>query len=76
MGATINLGATVKLVGVVTAINAFDPHFGEVTVTVSHPAGVPVTNISLVNDIVNGITQPTLACNTINVAPAMLTVGS
>jgi hypothetical protein len=76
VGATINLGATVKLVGVVTAINAFDPHFGEVSVTLSHPAGVPVTNISIVNDIANGIPQATIASTMINVAPAMLTVGS
>ena len=37
-GVTITLGATVKLVGVVTAINT-DPHFGSITVAPSHPTG-------------------------------------
>jgi hypothetical protein len=37
-GVTITLGATVKLVGTVTAINP-DPHFGSITVAPAHPTG-------------------------------------
>lgn len=40
-GATITVGATVKLVGVVTAINP-DPHFGSITVAPLHPAGASI----------------------------------
>jgi hypothetical protein len=76
IGTVINVGATVKLVGVVTAINAFDAHFGECVVTLNNPAGIPVTNISLVNDIAGGVPSPTLACTTVNVAPKMLLVGA
>jgi hypothetical protein len=76
VGTVISVGATVKLVGTVTSINAFDQHFGEVVVTLSNPAGIPVTNISLVNDIAGGVPSPTLACTTVNVAPRMLLVGA
>jgi len=41
-GVPITIGATVKLVGVVTAINP-DPHFGTITVVPAHPtkASIP-----------------------------------
>ena len=37
-GVTITVGATVKFVGIVTAINN-DPHYGTIQVTALHPNG-------------------------------------
>ena len=36
-GAAVTLGATVKLVGVVTSVNPFSNRFHEVQITLSHP---------------------------------------
>ena len=36
-GNVITVGSYVKMVGVVTAINLSDPHFGEIQVTPIHP---------------------------------------
>jgi len=36
-GVAITLGATVKLVGVVTALSPFDNRYHDVTLTLSHP---------------------------------------
>lgn len=44
-GVTITVGATVKLVGVVTAINPTDPHFGTIQVTPLHPGDWPATPV-------------------------------
>ena len=41
-GVTITLGATVKFVGVVTAIYPTDPHYGTIEVSALHPNGLPV----------------------------------
>ena len=39
-GNTITIGSTVKLVGIVTAINVTDSHYGEIQVTPAHPGTV------------------------------------
>ena len=44
-GVTVTVGATVKLVGVVTAINQ-DPHFGTIVVAPSYPTGPTVPPMS------------------------------
>lgn len=36
-GVAITVGATVKLVGVVTSLNPFDNRFHDVTISLSHP---------------------------------------
>lgn len=48
LGATIAVGDTVKLVGVVTAINDNDPHFAGVIILPSYPAGgfIPAINVT------------------------------
>jgi hypothetical protein len=38
-GVLITVGATVKLVGVVTAVSSTDPHFSGIQVAPSHPNG-------------------------------------
>jgi hypothetical protein len=46
-GVTITLGATIKMVGLVTAINTTDPHFGTIQVTPIHPNGWPAQPIEV-----------------------------
>lgn len=75
-GVTIALGATVKLVGTVTALFPWDQHFGEVQVTLTHPGPAPVSSVGPVTDVAMGQFQVTLNPNPINVAPTMLIVGS
>lgn len=38
-GVALTVGATVKLVGTITSLNANDPHFGDVAITLLHPNG-------------------------------------
>lgn len=45
-GVLVTVGATVKLVGVVTAINTFDSHFGTIQVAPLHPTGASVPSQS------------------------------
>ena len=40
-GAAITVGAAVKLLGTVTAINMFEGHYAEVTVLLTNPISVP-----------------------------------
>lgn len=73
-GAAITVGATVKLVGVVTALDPFSNNFHDVTITLSHPvAGIP--------DVIVGASgtsnRPSAgAVKTLNVHPSMLVVGA
>jgi hypothetical protein len=73
-GTPITVGATVKLVGVVTAMSLGDNRFNDIEVTLSHPlsasqqSGPPL-------GITGGDVGPGNRTK-INVAPSMLTVGA
>jgi hypothetical protein len=78
-GNLITLGATVKLVGVVTAINTNDPHYGEIQVVPVHPGASP----PFVPDTVNGapqspnfpVSNPQTAAGPYGFHPSQLIVG-
>ena len=71
LGAAITVGAAVKLLGTVTAINIFDNRYAEVTVLLTNPISVP--------DVVVAAgaqkTVPGGAVKSISIAPTMLTLG-
>jgi hypothetical protein len=46
-GTPITVGATVKLICTVTAINPLDPHFGDVQVSLNFPTGKKVSPIQI-----------------------------
>lgn len=73
-GAAITVGATVKLVGVVTELNPFSTKFRDVTISLSHPvSGVADDNTSPGG---NAKGKSPGAVKTISVHPSMLVVGA
>lgn len=49
-GQTITVGATVKFVGIVTAMNLNDPHFGDIQVMPAHPGAA-----TFISDVQTGM---------------------
>jgi len=71
-GVAITVGATVKLVGVVTSVNALDNRYNSVAITLLHPiAGVPDVGSS---PGAEGVKQS--GKKTIEVTASMLVVGA
>jgi hypothetical protein len=62
------------LVGVISAINPFDTHYGEITLT-PLIQNTPIANMGIVNDVVDGVRLPTINSNPINASPLMLLEG-
>jgi len=75
-GVAITVGATVKLVGVVTSLNPFDNRFRDVQITLSHPlpsSSGPAVNI--VHPVGAEVTPPGYI-TVISVPPGVLVVGA
>ena len=78
-GATITVGATVKLVGTVASINSFDNRYNDIVVTLLHPV---ITTPSSSNPAIPGVNltggDPSVPGyrTTISVPPTVLVVGS
>jgi len=76
-GSTITVGATVKLVGTVLAINGFDNRFNDIQIQINHPISASSSNPAMmtVNETGGDAVIPGYRL-VLNFPPGVLTVGS